>query len=81
MGERDIYPMKIANVVITGEDGQRVELSAPVVLECPVGSCLTHGSDDGVVARCDACEKWICAGHWNEASGLCDHCEARFKNL
>lgn len=79
MGERDFCSMKIASVVITGRDGQRVELDAPVVMYCTIGSCLRHGSDEGIVARCPTCKRWTCALHWDEAAALCDECEARRK--
>lgn len=67
--------MKITRVVLTGEDGEQMVLeTAPLALDCTVGRCVFHGSDEGVTAYCSACRRFACAGHWESSMGLCCEC-------
>ncbi len=67
--------MKIAKVILEGDDGQQVVLDTlPFMLDCAVGRCLMHGSDAGVFGLCPQCHKCVCRDHWNEQEALCEDC-------
>jgi hypothetical protein len=67
--------VKIAKITIEGESGERIELlKAPFDLDCTVGRCIFHGSDEGIYAHCPQCERWVCRGHWQEDAALCLDC-------
>lgn len=64
--------MKITRVVLIGEGGEEMVLeAAPFALNCTVGRCLFHGSDEGSVAYCSVCRRFTCVGHWDISAGLC----------